>query len=390
MKRRFFILTATAAVLLLLTALTAFAAPASGECGENLRWALDDNGVLTVSGSGDMTDYAVDGTDASPFAALGFEIKSVEIGDGVTSVGNNAFYQCYGVKRISLPEGLTRIGDGAFYYCREVTELALPETVTEIGLRAFRSCLALENITLPEGVVRVGDKAFDDTAWYKSQPDGPVYLNHVLLNYKGEMHRKAEIEIEAGTRVIADSALWACGRMISLTLPEGLLHIGNEAFYECDGFSELTLPEGLLTIGERSFYCCNGVKTVSLPHSLTTIGKSAFAGCRSLTRIFVPAGVTEIGTGAIPDKVIVEGYEGTYAQRFAEQMGLPFELRRDEFAPETTTAPEGQRAIARRRKEIGTVVICAVAGAIGVAAAVGLVIIRGRQGDEEEEEEIES
>ena len=384
MKRRFFILMATAAVLLLLTALTAFAADPSGKCGENLSWKLEANGTLKISGEGDMTDYAADGEPASPFTSLGSEVKAVTVGPGVTSVGDNAFYECYNVADVTLPEGLTRIGEGAFYYCRELTEISVPAGVTEIGRRAFRGCLALETISLPDSLTRIGEKAFADTAWFDAQPEGVVYLGKVALACKGEMPRKTVVSVREGTLLIADEAFWSCGRMVSLTLPEGLLHIGEDAFYECDGFTELDFPAGLLTIGERAFYCC-GLETVSLPKSLTVIGKAAFKGSVSLKSVFVPAAVTEIGPEAFPAKTAIEGYDGTFAQRYAEQMGLKFTILTDPDAPETTTAPEGERVKLQRRKQTGTVIACVAAGVIGVAAVIGLIVVRRRPGTEENE-----
>ena len=377
MKNRLWGVLLAALALLLLTGLSASAETrASGACGAEVQWTLDEEGVLTVSGRGAMTDYAADGSNNSPFASYESEIKTVVIETGVTSVGDNAFYECYRTSRVTLPEGLLRIGDGAFYYCRELTELTVPAGVTEICRRAFRSCLALETVTLPDGVERIGEKAFADTAWYNAQPDGPVYLGGALLTYKGEMPRKTEVVVKNGTRLIADGAFWACGRMVSVTLPDGLRHIGEAAFWKCDGFSELTLPEGLLTIGEEAFYCCNCPEHLELPRSLTAVGKGAFSGCRGLKSVFVPAGVKTIGPQAFPPKTEIVGYEGAYAQSYAEQMGLPFTARADAFAPETTTAPEGERAKLQRRKDIGTAAACAAAGVIGLAAIVGLLALR--------------
>ena len=374
----FFILTAlwTAALALLLALPAAAQAQASGVCGEGLSWELDADGSLTVSGSGAMSDYVAEGEPASPFAALGDAIRTVTLGDGVTSVGNAAFYACGGIESVTLPAELTRIGDGAFYGCRELTAFTAPDSLTEIGQRAFRGCSALTEILLPQGLTRIGDKAFADTAWYDAQPDGPVYLGTALLAYKGEMPRKTEITVAEGTLLIADGAFWACDRMISLTLPEGLRYIGESAFWTCGGITELRLPEGLLQIGDEAFYCCDQPETVELPRSLTSVGRAAFSGCRGLKRAFVPAGVTQIGPEAFPKETVIEGYEGSYAEQYAAQMGLTFTARMDEYAPETTTAPEGERAKAKRRKQIGTVAACVAAGVIGVSAAVGLIILR--------------
>ena len=371
------ILPCAAVIALLLTVPDAFAADTSGKCGDNVSWELDDKGTLTVSGEGAMTDYVSEGEPVSPFTGLGDAVKAVKIEPGVTSVGDNAFYECYNVTGVTLPEGLTRIGESAFYYCRELTEIMVPDSVTEIGRRAFRGCTALETIALPDNVACIGEKAFADTAWYGAQPDGIVYLGKALVAYKGEMPRNTEVTVADGTLLIADEAFWSYERMTGLTLPEGLLYVGEDAFYECDGFTELRVPDGLLTIGERAFYCC-GLETVSLPKSLTAIGKAAFKGSDSLKSVFVPTAVTEIGPEAFPDRTEIRGYEGTCAQRYAVQMGLKFTVVMDDDAPETTTAPEGERAKLQRRKQTGTVVACVCAGLIGVGAMAGLYILHRR------------
>ena len=385
MKKKVIWIAVCALVLWLAAAVGAAAADPSGDCGENVRWSLAGDGTLKITGEGDMTDYVTDGEPASPFAALRGKISAVEIGEGVTSVGDNAFYEHTGITGVTLPDGLERIGDGAFYYCRELKEIAVPDSVTVIRRRAFRSCLALETISLPEGVERIGEKAFEDTAWYAAQPDGPVYLNRALLNYKGEMPRQATVAVKEGTLLIADSAFWSCSQMVGVTLPEGLLYIGESAFWECDGLTELSFPEGMRTIGERAFYCCRSLRKAELPRGLTVLGDSAFSGCKALKSVFVPDSVTEIGAEAIPAGTTVVGYTGTYAQQYCAQMGLSFKVRNDQYAPETTTAPEGQRALAQRRKDVGAVVACVAAGVLGIGAAVGLYIIRSGREDEDDE-----
>ena len=387
MKKSIFVIAAVCLLTLLLALTAAAETVGEGECGDGVTWTLDEKGVLTVGGSGAMTDYFADGELTSPFAALRGRITAVEIREGITAVGDNAFSGCGGVKSVSFPEGLTRVGEGAFYSCAAVKEIALPDGLTFIGRQAFRGCTALEAISLPDSVERIGEKAFADTAWYNALPDGIVYLDHALLAYKGEMSRKTEATVEEGTLLIADSAFWACGRMKSLSLPDGLKYIGEAAFWKCDGVSEIKLPKGLLTIGDEAFYCCHFPEKTELPRSLTAIGKSAFSGCTGLQRVFVAADVKEIGPQAFPEKTVIVGYEGTFAQSYAEQMGLQFKVRVDEYAPETTTAPEGERVKLQRRKETGTVVACAAAGVIGMMAVIGLVALRIQPKDDAPQEE---
>ena len=134
MKRKITILTIAFLSSVLMCA-NAFAA-ATGRCGDSITWTLDDSGNLTLSGSGEMWN---NGYDDSPFKDSG--IKTVTIGDGITSIGGNAFEGCSGMTELTLPNGVRSIGDGAFSGCSGLTELTLPNSVTSIEGYAFFDCI---------------------------------------------------------------------------------------------------------------------------------------------------------------------------------------------------------------------------------------------------------
>ena len=128
---------------------------ATVRCGDSITWTLDDSGNLTLSGSGKMWNY---GYDDSPFKDYG--IKTVTIGDGITSIGNYVFYGCSGLTKLTLPNSVTSIGNSAFYDCSGLTELTLPNSVTGIGDSAFFACSGLTELTLPNSVTSIGHSAF--------------------------------------------------------------------------------------------------------------------------------------------------------------------------------------------------------------------------------------
>ena len=141
-------------------ALTASAADIveSGSCGENLTWTLDSEGTLTISGTGDMTNYDVNG---APFYENS-NIKAIKIENGVTSIGDWAFYYCTSLESITIPDSVTSIGGSAFYYCTSLTSITIPDSVTSIGVHAFYNCASLESITIPDSVTSIDDEAFGD------------------------------------------------------------------------------------------------------------------------------------------------------------------------------------------------------------------------------------
>ena len=129
----------------------------SGECGESLSWSLDsETGVLRISGSGEMTDYVEHktkyDTDQAPWSIYLYYIKSIVIEEGVTSVGDYAFYKCIYATELTLPESLTDIGAHAFEKCVSLERLDL-STIDSIGEYAFAGCKKLVGYTLKDGAV---------------------------------------------------------------------------------------------------------------------------------------------------------------------------------------------------------------------------------------------
>ena len=127
----------------------ATSATAAGYSGP-LRWALDADGSLTVSGGGPMENYAfADEAVNSPWWERRAEILSVNIRDGVTTVGDSAFYACANLESVRLPDSVTRIGEWAFADCAKLDTISLPDSVRRINRGAFSDCKALAEIDLP-------------------------------------------------------------------------------------------------------------------------------------------------------------------------------------------------------------------------------------------------
>jgi len=137
----------------------------SGMCGESLTWTLDSDGVLMISGNGEMNGYSQNlfGTIYDPpWMNRRANINTIIVEEGVTSIGNCAFYQCENAEYISLPKSLTMIGQSAFYYCEKLTHINIPVNVAQIGNSAFRACKGLVEVIIPDGVTHIGSRAFQD------------------------------------------------------------------------------------------------------------------------------------------------------------------------------------------------------------------------------------
>ena len=70
-------------------------------------------------------------------------LQSVFIGKNVTSIGNNAFYNCTSLSSITIPDGVTSIGNHAFYSCTSLSSITIPDGVPSIGNSAFDSCYGM-------------------------------------------------------------------------------------------------------------------------------------------------------------------------------------------------------------------------------------------------------
>ena len=269
MKKKMFTLWMTG-LFLLLTTLGA-AAQNSGTTGP-LNWNYDSGTkTLAITGTGAMPDF--NNASEIPWHSLQSKIQTVTIGDGVTSVGNNAFSDC-ALTSVTLPNSLTAIGDHAFKGCSGLTSITIPNSVTTIGEWAFKGCSGLTSITLPNSLTAIGQSALSGCTGLTS------------------------ITIPNSVTTIGEWAFFGCSGLKSITFPNSLTTIGESAFYDCGALTSITLPDALTTIGRSAFYGCSGLKSITFPNSLTTIGESAFYNCGSLTSITIPNSVTTIGRSA--------------------------------------------------------------------------------------------
>ena len=164
-------------------------AATSGKCGDNLTWTLDNNGTLTISGTGDMTSRPWDSYERS--------IKSVIINYGVTSIGSFTFGCCSNLTSVSIPNSVTNIGDAAFIDCYSLTSISIPDGITYLGDQIFSGCTKLTRINLPSSVIDIWINTFDNCSslkdvYYSGSPeqwkkisiqDGNSYLTNATIHY---------------------------------------------------------------------------------------------------------------------------------------------------------------------------------------------------------------
>ena len=288
MKKR--LLSFVLAVLMIASLLPATALAAdivkSGTCGaegdgSNLTWTLDSEGVLTISGSGDMHDYDF---PSAPWYDSRSRVKSAVIADGVTSIGWDAFKGCTSLTSVTIPDSVTSIGWDAFEDCTSLTSVTIPDSVTRIGEQAFDGCKSLASVTIPDSVTSIGDGAF-----YCCDSLTGIWVNEGNNNYSNDA---SGVLFDKGM-----TALIQCpgGISCAYTIPDSVTSIDNRAFYSCKSLTSVTIPNSVTIIGERAFSYCTSLTSVTIPDSVTSICDYAFNGCTSLTSVTIPDSVTSIG-----------------------------------------------------------------------------------------------
>ena len=260
---------------------------ASGTCGENLTWTLDNAGTITISGTGPMDDYSDEenelwfpyrdsikavmiGEGVTSIGAYAFSgctaLTSVNISDSVVTIGNGAFRCCTGLTTITIPDGVNVIGIVAFEDCTGLTRVSVGNNVTSIRFSAFSGCTALTAVNIPDSVKSIRACAFlrcNNIAY--NEYDGLFYLGNTNNPYYaliGVKEIKSQYTIHNNCKVIAGSAFWGRANLNAITIPSGVISVGQWAFQECSSLSSITIPDSVTEIEDSAFYDCSGLKDV--------------------------------------------------------------------------------------------------------------------------------
>ena len=221
----------------------------SGESA-GIKWNLSSSGHLSISGTGAMPDYST--YESSTLCTAPWygnskpnrTVKSAEISDGITRVGNYAFWQCQDMTDVYIPNSVTSIGEYAFYYNKALKAVTLSDNIESIGQQAFTQCTSLTSLTLP-------------------------------------IHLKS----------IESTAFALCSGLTSVVIPDEVEAIRDEAFSYCTKLTELTIPASVTTIDERAFVGCS--KLTAIWNNATTpqnIKSNVFGGGldKSKCKLYVP------------------------------------------------------------------------------------------------------
>ena len=267
---------------------------ASGDCGANVTWTLDGDGVLTIEGTGAMTDY----NSSTPWANL--TVTKVVIKDGVTTIGIKAFSNSDELTSVDIPSTVTSIGESAFFECEGLTSVTIPNSVTSIGDDAFSDCTGLESVTLSNSLTSIASGLFYNC----TALTGVEIPNSVTSIEKAAFAQCEELKsvtLSNSLTTIVKNAFAKCSALTSVTFPETLTSIGSGAFANCSALTSVTIPASVTIIEKGTFLSCSALTSVTIPNTVTNIGECAFYECEGLTSLTIPASVEGIGDEAFMD-----------------------------------------------------------------------------------------
>lgn len=285
MKKKFLL-----ALMVITLAIVAFGAiSVFAETYGDLTYTLTDGGITITGCNSSATTITIpDEIDGCPVTSIGDEafyncsrLLNITIPDSVTNIGYYAFYDCDSLKSVDLSDSITNIGNGAFYDCDSLITVDIPNNITSIEAETFCSCDSLTSINIPENVTKIGGGAF---AWCGS-------LTQINWN-----------AISVADFSISNSVFEDCGldnEGISVVFGDNVKTIPAYCFSPYNGSEtpsivSVKIGNSVTTIGYRAFYGCDTMTSVTIGNNVTSVAAEAFAYCSKLKSIIIPNGVTSI------------------------------------------------------------------------------------------------
>ena len=232
----------------------------------------------------------------------GREYTTYNIPQGITAIGNSAFFCCDSLISVAIPDSVISIRDSAFSCCKSLTSITIPDSVTSIGDETFSSCVSLTSVTIPDSVTSIGDSAFSSCVSLTSVtiPDSVTSIGNIAFSF--------------------------CTSLTSITIPDSVTSIGDGAFYACYSLTSITIPDSVTSIGDWAFSSCTSLTSITIPDSVTFIGDSAFDFCESLTSVSIPDSVTFIGDNAFSGcpNLILTVPRNSYVAEYAKTNNIPY------------------------------------------------------------------
>ena len=326
------------------------------------EWAFGCTGLTSIDIPSSVTLIE----SAAFFGCTG--LTSIDIPSGVITISDSTFSSCTGLTSITIPEGVTTIGERAFSGCTSLTSITIPEGVATIKRGAFFGCTGLKSINIPASVTEICEFSFSDCTELTSitsNSDNPVYKSagNCLIEKATKQLvfgcKTSTIPSDGSVTSIGTRAFSGCSSLTKINIPEGIEAIGPFAFCACLELTNINIPSTVKEICSNAFYGCTGLtnitvdkynpiyisagncivdestktlvlgcKTSVIPSdgSVTSIAPFAFGGQSELMKITISECITSIEDTSFAgcDHLTIYGKAGSYAQKYANENGIPF------------------------------------------------------------------
>ena len=361
----------------------------SGKCGENVKWTLDANGTLTISGKGKMD------TSSYPWSEYKKNIKSLVIKEGITDVDSCAFKECSSLETVSFPDSLKTIGAEAFEKCEALTEAVFPKNLESVGNMAFSECYSLVSVYIPASLTNIGFQAFhycSGMSTIKVAAGNPKYVSVDNVLYFKDMKEPIcyaskrpgeEYTIPESVVKLGVTTFDFCKNLKKVYIGKNVEDIGYCTFYSSFELTDIvvsadnpnfksengivfskdgktlaaypvgkrdtsySIPKGITTIGTGAFATAR-FKSVTIPNTVTTIGNTAFYAASELTSVNIPDSVTVIEDSAFAYCINLEKVKlpkkiqkiGTFAFNYCDKLSsITIENKDCEIGDNSSTFP---------------------------------------------------
>ncbi len=259
------------------------------------------DGVLSVSGSGAMTDYTASDRYSLPWSNYVYQVDKIVINSGVTHIGAFSFVST-SASQISIAETVTSIGNYAFGENTNLTSVSIPGTVKEIGDAVFADCYNLSSVTLNPGIQSLGGYLFQNTCFKTLTIPASVSSIGFKIAISNESMQTFQVDsgnsyfsseggvlFDKAKSTLIDYPIGKTGS--SYTVPGSVRTIGNSAFLDQKYLTAVNVNK-TTTIEDWAFARVTGLATITLPSTVTALGNGPFDGCTSLKSAYIKAPIT--------------------------------------------------------------------------------------------------